>query len=148
VLVAALGDRMLRLAGRLAAGTILWMTGPRSIETHIAPKLRTAAREAGRPEPRLVAGMHVVLTARPEAARQRIARLLATYGQMPSYRAMLEREGSADPSQLALIGDERTLDRGLERLRSIGVSDFEASVAHVDEEGAEERTLAYLASRL
>jgi hypothetical protein len=60
---------------------------------------------------------------------------------------MLEREGNADPGQLALIGDEAALDRGLERLRSLGVSDFEGVIARVDE-GAEERTLAYLASRL
>lgn len=146
VLVAALGDRMLRLAGRLAAGTILWMAGPRTIESHIAPKLRAAAHEAGRPEPRIVAGMHIVLTTKPEAARERIARSLALYGQMPSYRAMLEKEGSEDPAQLALVGDERALDRGLERLRSIGVHDFEASIARV-EDGAEERTLAYLQSR-
>ena len=147
VLQAALGDRMLRLAGRLCAGTILWMTGPRTIETHIGPKLRAAAREAGRPEPRIVAGMHIVLTTKPEAAKQRIARSLAMYGQMPSYRAMLTKEGSEDPAQLALVGDEKTLDAGLERLRSLGVSDFEASIARV-EDGAEERTLAYLASRL
>jgi hypothetical protein len=66
---------------------------------------------------------------------------------MPSYRAMLDREGNADPGQLALIGDEKELDRGLERLRSLGVSDFEAVIARV-EEGAEARTLSYLQSRL
>jgi F420-dependent oxidoreductase-like protein len=147
VLLAALGPRMLRLAAQSAAGTILWMTGPRSIETHVLPTLRTAAREAGRPEPRVVAGMHIVLTSRPDAAKERLARTFQRYAQMPSYRAMLEREGNADPGQLALIGDEEELDRGLERLRSLGVSDFEAVIARV-EEGAEERTLSYLESRL
>ncbi len=147
VLLAALGERMLRLAGRAADGTILWMTGPRAIETHVLPTLRAAAREAGRPEPRVVAGMHIVLTARPDAAKERLARTFARYAQLPSYRAMLDREGTTDPGQLALIGDEKTLDRGLERLRSLGVSDFEAVIARV-EEAAEERTLAYLESRI
>jgi F420-dependent oxidoreductase-like protein len=147
VLLAALGPRMLKLAARSAAGTILWMTGPRSIETHVLPTLRSAAREAGRPEPRVVAGMHIVLTTQPDAAKQRLARSFQRYARLPSYRAMLDREGDADPGQLALIGDEQELDRGLERLRNLGVSDFEAVIARVDD-GAEERTLAYLESRL
>jgi len=147
LLIGALGDRMLEIAGRDAAGTILWMTGPRTIESHIAPKLRAAAREAGRSEPRIVAGMHILLTSNAEAAGERVAKMLAMYSQMPSYRAMLDKEGASGPADLALIGDERVLDAGLDRLRDLGVSDFEASVAYV-EEGAEERTLAYLESRL
>jgi F420-dependent oxidoreductase-like protein len=147
VLVAALGDQMLRIAGRSAAGTILWMTGPRTIESHIAPKLRAAAREAGRPEPRIVAGMHIALTSNAEAAVERLGRKIAVYGDLPSYRAMLEREGGARPEDLALIGDEKVLDAGLARLRDAGASDFEAVVVATDE-GAEERTLAYLESRL
>ena len=147
ILLAALGDRMLEIAGRQASGTILWMTGPRTIEHHIAPKLRAAARKAGRPQPRIVAGMHVVLTNNTEAASERVGRMLEIYAQMPSYRAMLEREGAAGPADLALVGDEKVLDKGLERLRDLGVSDFEASIVRV-EEGDEERTLRYLESRL
>jgi F420-dependent oxidoreductase-like protein len=147
VLIAALGDQMLKIAGCCAAGTILWMTGPRTIEHHILPKLRAAAREAGRPEPRIVAGMHIVLTSNPEAAGERVGRLLSMYGQMPSYRAMLDKEGAEGPADLALIGDEKVLDAGLERLRSLGVSDFEASIVR-SEDGAEERTLQYLETRL
>jgi len=146
LLIAALGDRMLEIAGRHAAGTILWTTGPRTIERHIAPKLRAAARAAGRPEPRIVAGMHIVLTTKPAAATEQVARMLSMYGRMPSYRAMLDIEGSEDPADLALIGDEKTLDAGLDRLRGLGVSDFEASIVCI-EEGAEQRTLDYLESR-
>jgi 5,10-methylenetetrahydromethanopterin reductase len=147
ILLAALGDRMLEIAGREAAGTILWMAGPRTIERHIAPKLRAAARAAGRPEPRIVAGMHVVLTSDADRAKERVGRMLSLYGRMPSYRAMLEIEGNPDPAGLALIGDEKALDAGLERLRGLGVSDLEASLVP-DEAGAEERTLRYLESRL
>jgi F420-dependent oxidoreductase-like protein len=146
VLVAALGDQMLKIAGRRAAGTILWMTGPRTIESHIAPKLRAAAREAGRPEPRIVAGMQIVLTAKPEAAIERLSKRMAIYGRLPSYRAMLDKE-SARPTDLALLGDEQALDAGLGRLRDLGVSDFEAVIIPT-EDGAEERTLEYLQSRL
>lgn len=147
VLIAALGDQMLKIAGRHAAGTILWMTGPRTIESHIAPKLRAAANEAGRPDPRIVAGMHIVLTPNADAANERIGKKLAMYGQMPSYRAMLDKEGAASPAELALVGDEKVLDAGLERLRDLGVSDFEA-VLVPSRDGSEERTLEYLQSRL
>lgn len=147
VLIAALGDRMLEIAGSRAAGTILWATGPRTIESHIVPKLRAAASRAGRPEPRIVAGIHIVLTSNPEAAKAKVARTLALYRLMPSYRAMLEKEGSDDPDDLALLGDEKVLDAGLERLRAIGVSDFEAAIVPF-EDGADERTLQYLESRL
>lgn len=147
ILLAALGDRMLEIAGRETAGTILWMVGPRTIEHHIAPKLRAAARAAGRPDPRIVAGMHIVLTSDARAARERVGKMISLYGKMPSYGAMLEKEAAGDLADLALIGDEKTLDAGLDRLRDLGVSDFEASIVSTDE-GAEERTLAYLESRI
>jgi F420-dependent oxidoreductase-like protein len=147
VLIAALGDRMLKIAGQQAAGTILWTAGPRTIEQHIAPKLRAAAREAGRPDPRIVAGMHIVLTSNAEAAKQHVGKKLAMYSHMPSYRKMFDIEGSESPDDLALIGDEKALDAGLDRLRALGVSDFEASIICI-EDGAQERTLQYLESRL
>jgi hypothetical protein len=72
---------------------------------------------------------------------------LAMNSHMPSYRKMLDIEGSESPDDLALIGDEKVLDAGLDRLRALGVSDFEASIVSL-EDGAEERTLQYLESRL
>jgi len=147
VLIAALGDRMLEIAGQSAAGTILWMTGPRTIESHIAPKLRAAARRAGRPEPRIVVGLQIVLTGEPERALERLSKKMAVYSQMPSYRAMLDKEGAAHPVDLALVGDQKTLDAGLDRLRDLGVDDFEAVIVPVDED-AESRTLDYLEARL
>ncbi len=147
LLLAALGDRMLELAGRRADGTILWMTGPRTIESHIAPKLRAAAREAGRGEPRIVAGLHVALSAEPEATLAKLSPRLAAYRQLPSYRAMLDKEGIDDPAGLALVGDERVLDAGLDRLRDLGVSDLEAVVLPA-EHRSDEPTLRFLESRL
>ncbi len=147
ILLAALGDRMLALAGRRAAGTILWMTGPRTIESHIAPKLRAAARETGGPDPRIVAGYQIALTGDPQAVRARLAGPMAAYRRLPSYRAMLDKEGIADPTDLALVGDERDLDAALDRLRDLGVSDLEA-VPVGGRDGTAERTLAYLESRL
>ena len=147
VLIAALGDRMLKIAGETSGGTILWMTGSRTIEDHIVPKLRAAASGSGRPEPRVVAGIPIAITTDPDAARERIAKGLAMYGQLPSYRAMLDKEGVEGPADLALVGDEKTLSAGLDRLRDIGVTDFDAAIMAV-EDGADARTLDFLESRL
>ncbi|MCP3983899.1 MAG: LLM class F420-dependent oxidoreductase [bacterium] len=147
LLIAALGDVMLKLAGTYTDGTILWMTGPATIEGHIGPKLRAAASEAGRGAPRIVAGLPIALTDDPESARSWIAKNLAMYGTLPSYRAMLDKEGAATPADIALVGDEAVLDAGLDRLRDVGVTDFDAAMMPVGE-GVEARTLEYLQSKL
>src|SRR5262245_56231233 len=146
VLVAALGAQMLRVCGRLADGTILWMTGPKTIEKHVAPTLFAAAKEAGRPSPRIVANLPIALTNDPAAAREWVGKNFAIYGSLPSYRAMLDREGAAGPADVTLAGDEQALDAALARLRDLGVSDFAGAIAAVDGETAR-RTLAFLASR-
>jgi len=146
VLVAALGEQMLRVCGRLADGTILWMTGPKTIESHVTKTLFAAAKEAGRPQPRIVANLPIALTNDAAGARAFVAKNFAIYGSLPSYRAMLDREGAAGPADVTLAGDEKTLDRELARLESLGVSDFSGAIAAVDAETGQ-RTLAYLASR-
>jgi F420-dependent oxidoreductase-like protein len=147
VVLAALGDRMLEIAGRETDGTILWMTGPKTIESHIGPKLRAAASDAGRADPRIIAGIPIALTSDPDAAREIIAKELVVYGQLPSYRGMLDKEGADGPADVAIVGDEAALDAGIARLRDAGVTDFNASIMPV-EEGASERTLSYLEGKL
>ena len=143
VLVAALGSAMLRVAGSHAQGTITWMTGIRTLESHIGPCLREAARDAGRPEPRVVAGVPVALTTDIDAAQKRVGEVLSMYGSLPSYRAMLDREGAASPADVALLGDEATLRAGIERHREVGVTDFTASIIPVGP-GSRERTREFL----
>jgi len=145
VLVAALGPRMLEIAGRLADGTITWMTGPRTLATHTLPLIRQAAAAAGRPAPRVVASFPIALTAAPEQARARLARSVEAYGQLPSYRRMLDIEGASHPADIAMLGDEAALRTQLEHLRSLGVTDFNGFCVAV-EDGAAARTKAFLAS--
>jgi F420-dependent oxidoreductase-like protein len=145
LLVAALGPVMLGLAGRLADGTITWMTGPRTLAEHIAPAIRKAARDAGRPEPRIVAGLPIALCRDPASAREVMAKAFEIYGMLPSYRAMLDREGAASPADVGLVGDEAALRAQIGRLRDAGVTDFDAVVTPV-EEGSEARTFEFLAS--
>jgi 5,10-methylenetetrahydromethanopterin reductase len=146
LLVAALGPVMLRVTGELADGTILWMTGPETIDSHIAPRITRAAEAAGRAAPRIVCGLPVALTEKPDDARAVAAKLFQLYGQLPSYRAMLDREGAEGPADVAIVGDERAIDEGLARLRDAGVTDFNAAPFPSDD-GAVQRTVELLADR-
>ena len=145
VVVAALGPAMLKVAGELADGTNTWMVGPKTMEQHIIPSLSAAARDAGRPSPQVVGGFPIVLTNEPDAAREQIAKDLVMYGQLPSYRAMLDREGVAGPADIAIAGDENLLRGELRRLENMGVTHFNAAVAAGDAE-AQQRTVEFLAS--
>ena len=147
LLVAALGPAMLKLAGTYSAGTVTWMTGPKTIENHIIPNISAAAQAAGRPAPRIVCGMPVVLTHDVAAAREKVGKQLSLYGSLPSYRAMLDREGVAGPAELALVGDETALRADIQRLHDVGVTDFNAAIMPL-EEGSLELTLDLLQSEL
>src|SRR5581483_9125574 len=128
ILVAALGTQMLNITGRLGDGTITWMTGTSTLREHTVPTLRSAATAAGRPEAvRVVAGLPIAVTDDPAAARERAARVFAIYGQLPSYRAMLDREGAGGPADVAIVGNEATVRDEIERLEEAGVTDFIAA---------------------
>jgi F420-dependent oxidoreductase-like protein len=128
VLLAALGPRMLRLAGELTDGTLSWMAGLRTIGSHIAPTLTAAAAEAGRPRPRVVVGLPLCVTDDIDGTRARASRIYERYGQLPSYRAMLDREGVAGPADVAIVGSETEVERQLVALESAGATDLCASV--------------------
>ena len=124
VLVAALGDTMLKLAGRLASGTVTWMTGPATVESHVIPTIRAAAAAAGRPEPRIGVGLPVCVTDDADAARAKASEVFAIYGHLPSYRAMLDREGAGGPADVAIVGSEAEVKDQVSRLAAIGATDF------------------------
>lgn len=145
VLLAALGPKMLDIAGRKTHGTTLWQTGPVTIEQHTIPAINQAASEAGRAAPRIVTGMPVVLTNNTQQARDDIDEKLKLYGQIPSYRAMLDREGAKGPGDIALVGNEQELRQQIQRLENIGVTDLNAVLIDV-EPGSYDRTLHFLAS--
>ncbi len=128
VLVAALGPQMLRLAGRHADGTALWMGGARYLANDAVPTITAAAAEAGRPAPRIVAGLPVCVTDNADAVRAEADRAFAAYGRLPSYRAVLDKEGAATPADVSLIGDEAAVLAGLRRLAEAGATDLVAAV--------------------
>jgi 5,10-methylenetetrahydromethanopterin reductase len=126
VMLAAMGPQMLRIAGQRTDGTILWMTGPATTRDYIAPTITAAAREAGRPAPRIVCVLPVCVTDDPDHARVRAARIFEIYGQLPSYRAMLDREGAEGPADVAIVGSEDEVSGQIAALADSGVTDFVA----------------------
>ena len=145
VLMAALGPRMLEIAGRLADGTITWMTGPNAIRDHVVPRLNDAAASAGNPAPRVCAGFPIAVTDNPERARARADRLFQHYAALPSYRAMLEREGVDSPGGIAIVGNEASVEDQLRHLAEIGATDLLATIFPVDgSQTTETRTRAFL----
>ncbi len=144
LLVAALGPAMLKLAAERATGTVTWMTGRRTIAEHIVPTIAAAASAAGRPAPAVVASLPVVVTADAEAARERIDRAMAVYPSLPSYQAMLEREGATLASDISLVGTEDEVASAASRLADAGVSELVASLIGTAEE--RRATLALLCS--
>jgi F420-dependent oxidoreductase-like protein len=140
VLLAALGTQMLHLAGEQADGTVLWMTGPATVRDHIVPAITEAAAAAGRPAPRIVCMLPVCVSDDPDGARERAARVFAIYGDLPSYRAMMDREGAAGPADLAMVGDEETVGARIRALADAGVTDFVAGEYGSGEDAARTRT--------
>ncbi len=142
VFVAALGSQMLRLTGRMADGTVTWMTGPTTLRDHIAPTINEAATQADRPAPQIVAGFPVCVTNDPQAARERAAKDLVVYGTLPSYRAMLDREGLSEPADIALIGSAAEVSDRIHAMADCGVTSFAGSAfGSLDEQAATRETL-------
>jgi len=124
VLVAALGEQMLRLAGRLAHGTITSWTGPNTLRDHVVPTITHAAADAGAPPPRIASIFQVCVTDDVDRARETVHQWFEFHGKAPSYEAMLEREGVASASDVAIVGAEDDVRRRILELADIGVTDL------------------------
>ena len=141
MLVAALGPQALKVAGTWADGTTLAWVGPKTIRSHIVPRIRAAAESAGRPAPQIVASLPVAATDNPEGIRQAISAGSAMYGGLPSYRAMFDREGVSGPGDVVITGDESAITAALDDLADAGVTTFVASEAGSADERARTRAL-------
>lgn len=143
LMLAALGPRMLDLAGRATDGTITWMTGPVALARDLVPVLRRAADGAGRPDPRVVVGIPVCVTDDPAGARERLAPMMARVATMPSYAREIAAEGVADPVDLVVLGGDDEVAEHLARFVAAGMTELCANVVGTPEERA--RTRAALA---
>lgn len=147
-LIAALGPRLLRVAGEQAAGTILWMANAEAIASHVAPRITKAASGAGRPGPRIVAGLPVAVHDDVAEAREEAAKAFAVYGTLPNYQRILAHGGISSPAEAVIVGDEASVTSQLEALVDAGATDVWAHVFPVgaDRSGSRERTKELLRS--
>ena len=147
LLLAALGPRLLRVAGENADGTILWMANARAIDSHVRPRITRAAAAAGRPPPRIVAGLPVAVHDDEAGPRQAGAEQFAMYGTLPNYQRILAYGGVSSPSDAVLAGDEAAVERQIRALFAAGATDVWAAPFPVgaDRAASRARTRAFLA---
>jgi F420-dependent oxidoreductase-like protein len=153
VLLAALGPLMLRLAGERTDGTILWMADERAIGTHIAPHITRAAEAAGRPAPRIVAGVPVCLCRDDEvdAAVERTNRILAEAEVSPNYQRLLDQGDAREVGDILAAGSEAAIEKRLRAFADAGATDVSIRVVPLGDNRDEllaslRRTREYLAS--
>lgn len=148
VMVSALAPRMLRVAGELTDGTILWMANARAVGTHVGPRITKAAAAAGRPPPRIVCGLPIAVTDDEAEGRNVAAQTFAGYGLLPNYRRILDIGGADGPGDAAIVGDEASVTRQVTALADAGVTDFWAAPFPVgtDRSASRQRTTDLLRS--
>ena len=135
VVLAALGPKMLELAGRVATGTHVGQCGPRTVAEHTAPTINAAAESAGRPAPRIISLVNLCV-GEPASIRAAASEHAAFYGALPSYRAMLTREGLSDPADLILAGSMDEIADGLAAYVDAGVTDLRLGIYAPDDDHA------------
>jgi len=135
ILLAAMGPKMLRLAGAHTAGTSLGAAvGPKTIANHISPIINQAATDAGRPAPRVKGFAVFAVTDKPEAARAAAIKGGAGYASLPAYRAMLDREGVDNGGELCLFGSIGEVVEGFQRYIDAGATELRIGIGAPDEE--------------
>jgi alkanesulfonate monooxygenase SsuD/methylene tetrahydromethanopterin reductase-like flavin-dependent oxidoreductase (luciferase family) len=135
ILLAALGPLMLELCGQRTDGTILWMADQRAIGSYVVPNLTRAAEAAGRPAPRVVAGVPVCLCADDEVdvAVARTNRILAEAEVSPNYQKLLEHGDARNVGDILVAGGESTIRKRLQALADVGVTDLSVRVVPIGE---------------
>jgi F420-dependent oxidoreductase-like protein len=153
VLIAALGPAMLRLAGERTDGTVLWMADERAIASHVVPGISRAAEAAGRPAPRIVAGVPLCLCrdAEIQAAIDRANRILSEAEQSPNYQRLLEHGDARAVGDILAAGSETAIEKRLRGFADAGVTDLSVRIVPIGDNrdtlvASYHRNRAFLAS--
>ncbi|HUC04424.1 MAG TPA: TIGR03564 family F420-dependent LLM class oxidoreductase [Acidimicrobiales bacterium] len=153
VMIAALGPVMLQLAGTRAHGTVLWLADERTIATHVVPLISQAARTAGRPAPRIMAGVPVCLCGddKVDVAVERTNRVLSEVVTSPNYERLMEHGDAQSIGDVLICGGEATMEKRMRRFAEAGVTDLNARIVPLGEsreemEASAERTREFLAA--
>lgn len=129
ILIAALGPRMLDLAGQWCAGTSLGPgMSPAVIAEHIAPRIRAAAAGAGRPEPRIKALVTVAVTDDPESLIAEQRESSALYAGLPAYRRVLDLAGLESPADVLIAGSMDAVAAGMTEYVEAGATELRVGV--------------------
>jgi F420-dependent oxidoreductase-like protein len=146
VLLGALAPRMLRVAGEVADGTVTWMANRAALEGHIVPRIRAAAAAAGRPAPRIVAGLPVAVHDDVDEAHDDAARQYGFYGELPNYARILRVGGLERSVEACIVGDEDSVAAQLRAPTDAGATDVWAAIFPVgaDRKASRARTRALL----
>ena len=139
VLVSALAPRLLRVAGTFADGTVLWMANATAVAQHVTPRITEAATQAGRPAPRIVAGLPVAVHDDVAEARAVAAHLFAVYADLPNYQRILAHGGVSSPAEAVIVGNEDAVSSQIETLFDAGATDVWAAPFPVGEDKSASR---------
>lgn len=137
VLLSALGPVMLRIAGELADGTVTVWTTAATVADHIRPRIDAVAKD-----PRVVAAVMLSVTDRPDTVRQEVAGALGFASDLPSYRALLDRQGQSNVAETIIAGDEDTVAAAIHAYADAGATDVLVSLVGNSAEKARTLNLA------
>jgi alkanesulfonate monooxygenase SsuD/methylene tetrahydromethanopterin reductase-like flavin-dependent oxidoreductase (luciferase family) len=99
------------------------LAGPRTISEFIEPTIAKAAADAGRPKPRIIAGVPVLVSDDVDAARTVAAEQLGFYATIPSYQNVLAREGVDNVAEIAAVGPANSVVQQVKRYFDAGATD-------------------------
>lgn len=136
VVISALAPLMLKAAGEVADGTVTWMVGQKTLETNTAPRIRKAAADAGRAEPRIIVGLPICVHDDKEQATARAIQIFKGYSQTPNYRRQLDVEGLDQAGEIAVVGNEQEVTDQLNAYFSAGATEVIASVYPAGDSGS------------
>ena len=122
-----------------------WPT-PRAVESHVKPRITSAASAAGRAAPRIVAGLPLAVHGDETEARAAAGEQFSVYGTLPNYQRILAHGGISSPAEAAVVGDEKAVERQVRALFDAGVTDVWAAPFPVgaDRSASRARTRALL----
>jgi alkanesulfonate monooxygenase SsuD/methylene tetrahydromethanopterin reductase-like flavin-dependent oxidoreductase (luciferase family) len=86
-----------------------------------------AATDAGRPAPRVVAGLPVAVHGDESEARSAAVTYSTAYAGMANYQRILEAGGKSSPAEAAIVGDEVSVRAQLQSLLDAGATDIWAA---------------------
>ncbi|MGO4447133.1 LLM class F420-dependent oxidoreductase [Mycobacterium sp. 2YAF39] len=123
IYVAAMGPKALQVTGELADGTLPFLAGPTTIAEFIKPVIGKAAADAGRPEPRIIAAVPVLVSDDVDVAQRVAAERLSCYESIPSYQKVIARERVDSVVDLAGIGSAERVAERLHAYLAAGATD-------------------------